>query len=554
MALREPHSLDYSLLSKTEHGFATHRGPLSMLVCGDWSCQSLVPLLKHLFAEQGFALQITVSEFEFPEQLETLSFTARPDYLCLLPTLQGFQRKTDAEVEAQRWLAAGLAFKQKWGTKVLLADYPDSTPLSPAQIANQLLYSAIQQTADVHLIPIQSTAAQVGLEHWNDARLWYAARIPCALDHLGRYAFEIVKAALLPSSPIKVVVVDFDNTLWGGEVGDRGPLGVEVGETIDGEAYADLQRLLLQLTQQGIILVGCSRNHRAQALGPFEQNSKMLLKLTDFSFIEASLDNKTLALERIREKTNVDFNAMVFVDDSPFEREMVRQVLPAVIVPELPADPCLRVEHLRQRLWAEHCKRPALPARNALMQQEFARTEERKAFAAEEDFLQSLRMTGTIALLQESQRERALELFNRTHQYNFSSLRYSAADLAALESASDAFVWQVSLQDRIGSYGLIAVIVARIAGPALVIENLVMSCRVAGRGVEEFILNFVKQQTQDHGLQRAQIRLKITEKNLHCRSILERNQFVASKTAIDHETWDWPVSPERNSHRIQHEP
>ena len=194
--------------------------------------------------------------------------------------------------------------------------------------------------SDVLLCDMDAVAAHVGRKHWFDERLWDMSKTFCTLEHLPLAAQALVDLMLAGlGRVVKCVILDLDNTLWGGVVGDVGPLGIEIGAHGDGEAYHRFQHYLRSLKKRGILLAVCSKNDAANALAAFEQNPHMVLKREDITVFVANWDNKADNIRGIRDTLDIGYDSMVFLDDNAFERNLVRQFLPEVIVPELPDDP-----------------------------------------------------------------------------------------------------------------------------------------------------------------------------------------------------------------------
>lgn len=550
MAMREPASLSYAQLSKKATPKVDAKRTLSLLICAEFSAHVLTPLLENLFKEQGVTVAIQVADFGDPELLSSLHLAQAPDYLCLLPTAQlvklRWQKSEKGaafiQTEANRWTLAAEMFCQRYpSTKTILADLPlVGAPIDAvAQSINQRWYEWSQNHSTTQIIPLRQLSQMKGVEQWSDPRLWYAARLPCALDQLGLYAFEIVKTILSRIFPLKVVVVDFDNTLWGGEIGDLDPQQIVLGITPEGEAYLDFQHYLKELIAQGIILVGCTRNPPHVAELPFKHNPQMVLALSDFAHIEAGPENKASALEKIKDLLNVGLDSMLFIDDSSFERALVQNLLPAVSTPHLPTDPALRVPFLRQLIVMDGPLSETGRERNELVRQNLARNIERQNYPTEAEFLRSLQMKARIGVLAPDQQTRLMELLERTNQYNMTGLR---------QVPQGAQVIGLSLEDRFGHYGLVAIALIKKANDILFIENFVMSCRVASRGVEDSLFNHLKQLARQVSLQQLRVHFVPTEKNIHCREILQRNHFVQTDS-----DWSCEVSSPLVTHWVSDE-
>lgn len=545
MAMREPASLSYAQLNKKVAHKSTAQRTMSLLICAEFSAHVLIPLLENLFAEQGVAVTVQVTPFGEPELLPSLSLPSSPDYLCLLPSIQPLelrQRKSNIDHEASRWTRAAELFCQQHPTsRILLADLAlAGHPIdSIAQTINQQWYQWSEENPLSQIIHLQQLSQMKGVEQWFDPRLWYTAKLPCTLEQLGAYAFEIVKTVLSRVFPLKVVVVDFDNTLWGGEIGDLNPEQIILGESPEGEAYVDFQYYLKELVAQGVILVGCTRNPRHVAELPFQHNRHMVLTLADFAHIEAGPENKASALEKIKKLVNVALDSMLFIDDSSFERALVQNLLPAISTPHLPSDPALRVPFLRQLIRLDGPLSNTGRERNELVRQNIARDTERQNYPTEAEFLRSLQMKAVIRPASPDQLTRVMELLERTNQYNMTGLRLLP---------KDAQVLGLSLEDRFGHHGLVAIALTQTRDRTLEIENFVMSCRVASRGVEDAFFHHLKMLATQNGLLQLSLHFKPTEKNVHCREVLLRNHFVEENAS-----WTCDLTSPSVTHWVSYE-
>lgn len=575
LTIRSPASLDYALLRDQKNPCPSTARPTHILICAEFNAHVLAPLLTNLFAEQGLCAVVSVAAVGEPELLQGLVLDGAPDYLCLLPHVQFLERRhrvsaQDEEFvrhEQLRWTRAAEEFCRTRSSKILLADLalsPSSlsAPTSGtdwrsldvvAQTINQGWYEWCAPRADVDIVRLRQLSATSGLDRWFDQRLWYAAQLPCALDMLPCLALEIVRTVMRRMNPLKVVVVDFDNTLWGGEIGDLSPQQLVLGESPEGAAFVDFQHYLKELSAQGVVLVGCTRNLAPIAQLPFEQNPHMALRLADFAHIEASPGSKVEALGRIRALLNVGLESILFLDDSSFERSMVQSLLPEVHTPELPADPAARVSFLRTLVSLDGRVSETGRQRNDLAKSELARVAAKATYPSEAEFLRSLRMIATLREVQPLGLPRIHELLERTNQYNFTGARFSPREVEARLADPAHLCLQLVLEDRFGSHGMIAVVFVEKGLDRWRIENFVMSCRVASRGVEEAFFNHLKTLLLS-APPRKELRIDFrpTSKNAHCREVLRRNGFTLTGTSADTETWCWDDQTGLAAHWITH--
>lgn len=343
--------------------------------------------------------------------------------------------------------------------------------------------------AGVDVLALDTQIAHDGLIAWHDPVLWLKARqevSPLAAQHYAELALRLVAARRGRSA--KCLVLDLDNTLWGGVIGDDGLEGIAIGQgSPEGEAFLSFQRHALSLMERGVILAVCSKNDEANARAPFERHPDMLLRPEHITAFVANWEDKPTNLRRIAESIGIGLNALVFVDDNPFERALVRQTLPMVRVPEMPEDAALYAGTLAR---AGYFEAVAITGEDATRTRLYAANAERARLREEatdlDGYLASLDMVLEWQAVDALGLPRATQLANKTNQFNLTTRRYTEAQMAALVDDPAALVLQFRLRDRYGDNGVIAVIVASPAATpgTLAIEAWLMSCRVLGRGVE----------------------------------------------------------------------
>ena len=352
-----------------------------------------------------------------------------------------------------------------------------------------LLWSLGSEQESFFVVPFGRLIARGGSRQLMDSRLFCMSQATIGLDAVPVVARQILQmVSALEGRLSKCLVLDLDNTLWGGVVGDVGVEGIELGDLGLGRAYQAVQEWALELKKRGIFLAVASKNSEESARGPFLHHREMLLKLEDFACFEANWGTKAESVQRIREFLNIGFDSMVFIDDNPMERDLVRQFLPEVLVPELPEDPSAYVEFLCSLdLFGAPQVTSEDGERTSMMQAERARHEVQAQFASLEDYLLSLKMEAEIFPLSSTNVKRVAQLLGKSNQFNLRTVRKSEGVLEVGLAARNHRVLCCSLRDRFGDYGLISVIELEIHDSFAFIENWVMSCRVFNRGVEDLI-------------------------------------------------------------------
>ncbi|MGO9469313.1 MAG: HAD-IIIC family phosphatase [Isosphaeraceae bacterium] len=346
-------------------------------------------------------------------------------------------------------------------------------------------------------------AAEAGARDWFDPRFYLEFKMPCGPECLVAYAHSVVslvRAAVGRSK--KARVLDLDNPLWGGRVGDLGAGGIRLGQgSGEGEAFVAFQRYAKELRERGILLAVCSKNDEDKAREPFEKREDMVLRLADFSCFIANWENKVDNLREIAERLDLKLDSFVFVDDNPAERAVVRRFLPEVAVPDLPEDPAGFIQALALHRYFETI---ALTSEDAARARYYAENARRKDLAARTcdltSFLASLEMRMKVEPVSDLNIERVTQLLNKSNQFNLTTRRYTLPQVREIAAAADWRTLTFSLKDKLGDNGLISVILLRKKDQdSLVIDTWVMSCRVLQRGVEEFARNELVELAREEG-------------------------------------------------------
>lgn len=286
------------------------------------------------------------------------------------------------------------------------------------------------------------------------------------------------------------MILDLDNTLWGGVIGDDGLDKIQLGSLGVGKAFSEFQLWLKQLKERGIILAICSKNEEDIAKEPFEKHPEMILRLEDISIFVANWNNKVDNLKYIQNVLNVGFDSMVFIDDNPIERELVKSYIPEISVPELPEDPSDYLYYLQSLNLFETASFSGEDAyRTKLYREEASRKVDEISFKNYEEFLRSLNMRCEVKPFDEFNSPRVAQLTQRSNQFNLRTVRYTEAEILNISKSTEHLTFAFSLSDKYGDYGLVSIIILEINDTTLFIDSFIMSCRVLKRTLENFILN-----------------------------------------------------------------
>jgi FkbH-like protein len=387
-----------------------------------------------------------------------------------------------------------------------------------------------------YLLDLDRLAGQLGRDRFYDARRWFWTRQPFSDEGVALLSHAMHAAVrCVMHGPRKVLVLDCDNTLWGGVVGETGPLGVQLGETPDGEAFRAFQAWCKELSQRGVVLAVATKNEPEDARGPFEQNPHMALGMADLAAFEANWGPKSESLRRIAEQLNLGIDSFVFFDDNPAEREQVRQALPEVGVVEVPTDPAGYIAAIEAGLWFETVELTAEDTqRSQQYQQERQRREHEQAFASLDDYLTSLQMQGDLREVDEADLPRVVQLLAKTNQWNLTTRRHGEATVAHLMADPRAVTLTLRLADRFGDHGLVAVALGVPHDEhTLRIDTWLMSCRVIARTAEQFVFRELVRAAAERGFRALLGEYLPTKKNRQVADLYPSLGFTLLETGDD---------------------
>ena len=369
----------------------------------------------------------------------------------------------------------------------------------------------------VDILAIDDRAARDGVLAWHDTGLWHRSKQevaptagPMYGDLVGRWL------AAKQGRSFKCLVLDLDNTVWGGVIGDDGMEGIALGQgSALGEAYVAFQDYCRELTRRGIILAVCSKNDEANAVEPFEKHPDMVLRRGDIASFVANWSDKAGNIRAIAEELNIGLDSLVFIDDNPFERNLVRQELPMVAVPEVSDDPVGYPVALSDAGYFEGLSvTDEDRERTGQYQGNKARDALKDSATDLPAYLRGLEMQLVVKPFDRIGLQRIVQLINKSNQFNLTTRRYTDEDILAVMADPDAFGLQLRLLDRFGDNGVIAIIIGRLLESRdLLIDTWLMSCRVLGRQVEPTTLNLIAEQAQKLGAKRLAGEYIPTKKN-----------------------------------------
>jgi FkbH-like protein len=381
---------------------------------------------------------------------------------------------------------------------------------------NRELASWVLNSGDV-LLDVAGLAETVGLTNWHSHQLWNLGKFPFADELIPLYGDHVARCvAAIRGKSKKVLILDLDNTIWGGVIGDDGLQGIRTAQgDPQGEAHLALQRLALDLWQRGIVLAVSSKNIDSVAREPFLKHPELLLKLDHIAVFQANWNDKAANIQAIANELSLNLDAMVFLDDNPVERGLVRKLLPEVTVPELPEDSAGYTETLAAAGYFEAISFTVDDLKRARYYQDNAMRGNLRTSASNlEDYLASLEMTITFQPFDATGRARILQLLNKSNQYNLTTRRYTEPQIFEVENDPKIFTLQARLADIFGDNGMISVVICRTPEPRIwEIDTWLMSCRVLGRKVEHAVLRELLRHAQARGIDKLFGTYQPTERN-----------------------------------------
>lgn len=396
-------------------------------------------------------------------------------------------------------------------------------------IMNRRLMEQLGSAKNVFVLDAQRWIAASGSGRRPNAKGWYLGKVPFHSEVFAEASRDVKAAArALMGQSRKLLIVDLDDTLWGGIVGDVGWENLQLGGHDGvGEAFADFQRAVQNLARRGIVLGIVSKNTESVALEAFRSHSEMILKLEDFAAWRINWEDKARNVLELANELNLGLQSVVFIDDSALERARVREALPEVLVPEWPTDKLLYPSALA----ALTCFDTAAITqedkdRTRLYAEERERSQQRQKVGSMEDWLASLDIRVDVEPLGPANLARASQLLNKTNQMNLTTRRLAEAELAEWATHPDRAFWTFSVSDRFGTAGLTGLLGLEVSGTACRIVDFVLSCRVMGRRVEETMAHVAVEWARARDLKSVNAQLVPTKKNQPCLEFWNRSGFA----------------------------
>ncbi len=522
----------FTELIKSAKKAKEHSLKVNVFLLGDSSLQ----FLKQAIVGYGqfYAINIEIEESEFDsidlsitEFMNNEDFQS-PDLICIIENSYTLWLKFSSLSQEQKISFANdyldklqeqiSLLQSKTNTQLLISNFIEFDDSVWGSYANKTEQSFLYQlrkinwgllnlsvkTMSLNVLDMSSIAQQMGLHLLYDYRLFETASMIFSIDSLPLISGRIVDQILTHHGHLKkCIVLDLDNTLWNGVISEDGLSEIGLGDYNQGKSFFALQKWLKLLKNRGVILAVCSKNDVENAEMPFKNHPNSILKLDDFTVFIANWESKVDNIKEIQKRLNIAFSSMIFIDDNPFEREIVKEFIPDITVPQIPDNPEERLPYLMSlNLFETNSFTSEDVERDELYKVEAQRSQNISQFTDTREYLKSLLMVAKIEGLNEFNIPRFSQLSIRSNQFNLRTLRYQPSDLVAIQRDSNRIIYSVSLKDQYGNYGLVSGVVIEIDKfkKSAFIESWFMSCRVLKRGLEQFVMNALMVQLHQMGI------------------------------------------------------
>lgn len=493
---------------------------IKMALVGDTATQFLATALKGMGVERGLNIILFEAEynqverqfmdptselFEFDADIIVMFQSTHKlgEHHSLLPV----ERQASLADDRLTFITSICGNQNLSNKKIIYFNYPEIEDTVFGSYANKVisslsyqvrklnfeLMSLAQQFPNLFICDIAGLQNKLGRDMMFATNVYVSTEMVLSVDALPYVASRVMDIVCAIKGQFKkCLILDLDNTVWGGVVGDDGLEGIQLGHGLGiGKAFTEFQMWVKKLKQRGIIICVASKNNEEIAKEPFEKHPDMILKLDDIAVFQANWETKVDNIRTIQSILNIGFDSMVFLDDNPFERNIVRENIPGITVPELPEDPGDYLEYLYSlNLFETANYSNADKDRTKQYQVEAKRVSLSRTFTNEADFLKSLNMISTVSGFTKFNTPRVAQLSQRSNQFNLRTIRYTEADITAMADNPDVIDLSFTLEDKFGDNGLIAVIIMKKWDEeSLFVDTWFMSCRVLKRGMENFTLN-----------------------------------------------------------------
>ena len=548
---------ELSILSKKKKSQKTNKTDIAIL--GESSNQFLKTAIEGTMAARGNYFNIYESGYEQLDfeiyNLESKLYNLMPRYIIIVLSVEKFKKNFfEQSQELKQQFATNTVneikrkinfLSKKLDSRIIILNLPEQIDLTFGNYGNKTKHSILYQLRtfnyelmnnslsldNLFICDINLIQQELGRKEFFDNRLYIKADIIYslrAMPYISKNIVDIICA--MEGSFNKCLILDLDNTLWGGIIGDDGIEEIQIGDLGIGKAFTEIQLWAKELLRRGIILCVCSKNNELIAKSPFLKHPDMKLKLEDISVFVANWNNKADNIRHIQKVLNIGFESMVFLDDNPFERNLVKQQLNGVTVPDLPEDPANYLSYLTSlNLFETATYSNEDNSRTKKYQEESKRNELKATHSSIDEYLKSLKMKAKLSSFDNFNVPRIAQLSQRSNQFNLRTIRYTENEISKLVSSKNHITIYCKLRDLYGDYGLISILILEKRNENLFIDTWIMSCRVLKRGVENLIFKNLVEQARKKKFKKIMGEYLPTEKNILVKDFLKDLKFKKNK-------------------------
>ena len=503
---------------------------IKVALLGDSSTQFLATAIQGIGIERGFNIDLFEAEYDqverhFLNQTSEL-FAFNADYVVvfqsthkLLCKFNQSSAEKQSSIAIERLKLIELMCKSVT-TRLIYLNYPEIDDDVFGSYANKIESSFIyqirklnyelmvlsQQRPNLFICDIAALQNKFGRNNMFCSSVYVNTEMVLSIDIVPYVASRIMDIiGAVQGKMKKCLILDLDNILWGGVIGDDGIENIQIGNGLGiGKAFTEFQQWIRKLKDRGIILTVCSKNEEDLAKEPFKKHPDMVLRLDDIAVFIANWKNKVDNIRQIQSILNIGFDSMVFLDDNPFERSMVRENIAGITIPELPEDPGEYLEYLYSlNLFETGSYNITDSDRTKQYQAEAQRSSLQKSFTDEAGFLKSLGMVSEVSSFNHFNAPRAAQLSQRSNQFNLRTIRYTEDDITEISKNRNFRNFIFTLSDKFGEHGIICIVIMElINAETLFINTWLMSCRVLKRNMENFTLNTIIKYARENGFKK----------------------------------------------------
>ena len=407
------------------------------------------------------------------------------------------------------------------------------------------VYRLSREYPNIYVFPLKDIITDIGREEAYSNKMWYLASSRFSKKIEEKIEYTIFKMiAAVEGKRKKCLLLDLDHTLWGGVLGEEGIEGIQLSENKEGARYKDFQKKIKALKEMGVLLGIVSKNNEADAKEMFESHPDMILKWDDFVARKIGWQPKSISIREIQEELNIGFDSMVFLDDNPVEREEIKHELPEVIVPGFPADSAGLADFM-EGIYQEYFLTAGVTQedknKTRLYQQRKQRERERKNHSSLDDYLKSLKTKITIEKLKEADVGRAVQLVQKTNQFNLTTRRYTETEIRNLQNKDTFDIWIAGVEDQFGNNGKTALVMIEKGPKTVKIDSFIMSCRIMGRYIEDSILHEMEKHYFKQGYEKLLARYVATQKNKPVENLYERIGYTLLSSSEDEKKYEFSL-------------